>query len=107
MAISGISLALTLKSDFERKRAESYLALIEQSQSQEQLLAADPSLLTLHGIDLQHAQKIGIDPAQIVYVLVDLRQDQMFYKLYGLQPELTAYRKRTLADDEFRTIYKD
>ena len=88
-------------------RAANYGNLIASSRLQEEMLRANSKHFEMHGITQVDLQTLNVTHDEVLYVLVEMRADLMFYKAAGFDSEKSPsdYRKITLKSDKFRQIY--
>jgi len=70
------------------------------------MLIADPSLLSLLGIDPNEVIKDGITPSELIYIDTSMDASSAMHRVSGKQLILTEYRKNFIRNQKVRTAWK-
>ncbi|HYH64347.1 MAG TPA: hypothetical protein VD866_06575 [Urbifossiella sp.] len=72
------------------------------------LITDHPEVLELHGLPKDLHTQLKVTPAQVAYVVIDLKAADLYYRLDGSDPvKLTDYRRKMLVTPLYRTIAKE
>lgn len=84
-------------------------ALVSQTQHNESNLAANKELFNLYGIDLKELKEKGISPDELLYILSDFRQGEVFHRIEGYKKDdmLSDYRKNFLKNKKVQIAFND
>ncbi len=70
------------------------------------MLIADPSLLSLLGIDPNEVIKDGITPSELIYIEASMDASSAMHRVSGKQLTLTEYRKHFIRNQKVRIAWK-
>lgn len=69
------------------------------------LITDHPEILELHGLPTNLPQELGVTPAQVAYVILDLKAADLYYRIDERDPiKMTDYRLNLLKNDKYRKI---
>jgi hypothetical protein len=83
-------------------------ALIYQTQRNEQNLSTNPELLALYNLDLEDLEKAGITSQELLFILSDLRQGEIFHRIENYKSKddmLSEYRKNFLSNEKVQIAF--
>ncbi len=91
-----------------QRHAQSWSTNYELLAKANEILAANPDLLQLHGIDPDEFSKHGVSALEVVYVNHHLDAGGALHKISGEKKvQLTEYRRQFLLNPKVRVIWKN
>jgi hypothetical protein len=104
---SVIATILAKKSIDAQTESAKNSALVAQTQRNEQALISNPDILELYGITKDDLNKAGISAQELLYILSDLRQGEIFHRIEGFRgPFISEYRKNFLTNPKVKIAFE-
>lgn len=94
--VSGFATKTAVKALKAQIDVNKYMALIMQTQRNENLLVNHPDLLEIHGISLSDLKSDNIDVYELLYLWSDLRQGEVYHQIEGSADNAISVYRATI-----------